>query len=248
MISYEEAYQRVRDALDACLLSLSRGIPQPVLVPTPTGRAFRYQEKSPQQALIIKCVRMLSALTALKVLLDHGLLLDAGSMMRISDEVGSDIMFIAGPMLFAHPPEERHRRYLEELFQEEFGGADILSSRLKRNRVSRREIRAYVARTYSDESEVSRAVAVTELIEGVFSGFVHGAGTHTMDLFDGLDFQVTLDRGNRVLADMRDQFSHYLQRTVQGFCFSAMAIGREDVFRTLHRLDKELFQANGELR
>lgn len=248
MNSYDEAYQRIRNALDACLFSLVREVPKPVLVSTPTGIAFRYKEKSPQQALVIKCVRMLSVLTSLKVLLDHGLLLDAGSMMRISDEVGSDIMFIAGPILFAHPPEERHQRYLEELFQEEFGGADILSSRLKRNRVSRKEIRAYVARTYSDKSEVSSVVAVTELIEGVFSGFVHGAGTHTMDLFDGLNFQIPLDPGNGVLADMRDQFSHYLQRTVQGFCFSAMAIGREDVFRTLYTLDKELFQANGELR
>ncbi|EJT06085.1 hypothetical protein, partial [Rhizobium sp. CCGE 510] len=200
------------------------------------------------QLLVLKCVRMLSALRALRALLAQGLVLDAGSLMRISDEVGSDIMFIAGPTLFNRPPEARHKQFLQELFQEEFGKKDPWPSRIKRDRVSRRHIRAYNARTYSAAgSDISKVVDVTELIDGVFSGFIHGAGAHIMDSFDGLDFHTELSPDSHPLVALQDQFSHYIQRTIMGFCFSAKAMGREDVFQVLYKLNTDLFDEYGEL-
>ncbi|MGO8218865.1 hypothetical protein ACC746_31240 [Rhizobium ruizarguesonis] len=248
MAAYDEAYERSRNALDSALLVMGRTVPRPSIVRTAMGEAYRYKEQSPQQALVLKCVRMLSALKALRALLARGLVLDAGSTMRISDEVGSDIMFIAGPILFNHPPEPRHKQFLQELFQEELGPRNPLPSRIKRDRVSRKHIRAYIARTFSAaESDTSTVVAVTELIDGVFSGFIHGAGVHIMDSFDGVDFHTELSQSSHPLAAMKDQFSHYIQRTITGFFFSAKAMGREDVFQALYKLNGELFDEYGEL-
>ncbi|WP_327205891.1 hypothetical protein [Rhizobium beringeri] len=248
MAAYDEAYERSRNALDSALLVMGRTVPRPSVVRTAMGEAYRYKEQSPQQALVLKCVRMLSALKALRALLARGLVLDAGSMMRISDEVGSDIMFIAGPILFNHPPEARHKQFLQELFQEELGPRNPLPSRIKRDRVSRRHIRAYIARTFSAaESDTSTVVAVTELIDGVFSGFIHGAGAHIMDSFDGVDFHTELSQSSHPLAAMKDQFGHYIQRTIMSFCLSAKAMGREDVSQALYKLNGELFDEYGEL-
>ncbi|NZD64556.1 hypothetical protein HX900_26140 [Rhizobium sp. WYCCWR 11290] len=248
MAAYDEAYERAYEALDSALLIIGRAVPRPSVARTVTGEAYRYKEQSPQQALVLKCVRMLSALQALKVLLNHRLVLDAGSMMRISDEIGHDIMFIAGPILFNRPPEARHKQFLDEFFQEEFGARNPLLSRNKRDRVSRRHIRAYNARTYSaPDGDTSKAVHVTELIDGVFSGFIHGAGAHIMDSFDGLDFQTDLSPGSHPLVAMEDQICQYIQRTIMAFCFSAMAIGRQDVFDVLYRLNGDLFDEYGEL-
>ncbi|MGO7484070.1 hypothetical protein ACCT28_23000 [Rhizobium ruizarguesonis] len=249
MASYDEAYERAREALDNALRDMGGTVPSPSVVRTAMGGSYRYKEQSPQQALVLKCVRMLSALKALRVLLAQGLVLDAGSMMRISDEVGSDIMFIAGPTLFNRPPEARHKQFLQELFQEEFGPRNPFPSRIPRDRVSRKHIRAYVARTFSAAgSDISKVVAVTELIEGVFSGFIHGAGAHIMDSFDGQDFHTELSPGSHPLTAMEDQFSQYIQRTILAFCFSAMAMGREDVFQALRTIEAELFDEYGDLR
>ena len=81
-------------------------------------------------------------------MLQNGLVLDAGATMRAMDELDSDIMFIAGPLVFQHAREPRHAEYLAEFFQEEFDHPDPLQATQRRNRVSRRDIRAYVARTY----------------------------------------------------------------------------------------------------
>ncbi len=249
MAEYDYAYEKAMEALEAALFQLGRSVPRPRKTKTPTGLAYRFEEKSPQQALILKSARMISALKAAKLLLDNGLLLDAGAMMRILDEVGADLMFIAGPTIFGHPPEPRHEQYMREFFQEEFDTDSPLTSAQNRNRVGRRHIRAYVARAYSHgQVDVSQAIAVAETIEALFSGFVHGAGVHTMDLFDGLDFSVQLQPDDQPLADMAGQYSHYIHRATMCLANAAKAIGRDDVSSVLCRISSELFQDDGELR
>lgn len=56
-------------------------------------------EQLPQQAILLKTVRILSAIHTLKLTLDAGLLLDAGASMRILDEIGSEVQFLAAPYL-----------------------------------------------------------------------------------------------------------------------------------------------------
>ena len=96
------------DVCDAAIAEMRKAItrmtdavPPPSLMKTASGKPhYRYVEKHAQQALVLKCVRTLSALHALRILVSAGLSLDAGAIMRILDELGSDVMFLAGPIIF----------------------------------------------------------------------------------------------------------------------------------------------------
>ncbi|MGL3605753.1 hypothetical protein ACSV9I_04510 [Rhizobium sp. G187] len=247
MEQYKAAWGRIVPALDAALYQLEISIPRARTVNTPTGPNYRFVEKTLEQAILIKCVRLLSALKALRLLLSNGLALDAGASMRVMDEVGTDVLFLAGPIVFGNPPEKRHEIYLTELFQEQFEGVDVLTSNAKRVRVSRSDIRAYVARTYSGKTDVQKHVNVTEVIEQVFSGFIHGAAIHTMDSFDGVSFAVPSNFDHPPLRSTVDQFGHYFQRAIGAFCIASQALGRRDVFDVLYKLDRETFDEFGEL-
>jgi hypothetical protein len=114
--TFELSIQAIQAAIDI----MAGSVAPPVPVRTVNGFHYRYRESNVRQALILKSVRNYSALLALRALINAGLPLDAGAMMRVLDEVGSDILFIAGPTLFGKEPEDNHHRFLSEFFQEEF--------------------------------------------------------------------------------------------------------------------------------
>lgn len=226
-----------------------------ILVPQPklthlhgSHRAYRYTEHQARQALVLKSVRLSSALQAGWVLLQNGLVLDAGAIMRALDEIGSDIMFIAGPIVFNHPNEPRHDQYLAEFFQEEFDHPDPLKATQKRNRVSRRDIRAYVARTYNAGFAVSQLVAVTETIDAAFSGYVHGAAVHIMDVYDGDKFVLPLQTTDRRLTDMMEQYVQYVHRAMMAVAVAAKAFGDSGPFDLVYEAVRSAFTDDGKIR
>ena len=66
----------------AATARMEGAVPPPSLIRTASGQPhYRYVEKLTQQALVLKSVRILSALIALRTLIDTGLSLDAGATM-----------------------------------------------------------------------------------------------------------------------------------------------------------------------
>ena len=125
----EAAFIAVVQTIDRAVAHMEILVPRPKLTKLHGNhRAYRYVEHQARQALLLKSVRLSSALRAGWVLLQNGLALDAGAIMRTMDELGSDIMFIAGPLVFQQPSEPRHHQYLAEFFQEEFDHADPLQA------------------------------------------------------------------------------------------------------------------------
>lgn len=225
------------------------------LVPQPTwthlhgnAHAHRYVEHQARQALVLKSVRLSSALRSGWVLLKNGLVLDAGATMRAMDELDSDIMFIAGPLVFQHPREPRHDQYLAEFFQEEFDHPDPLQATQRRNRVSRRDIRAYVARTYNAGLPVSQVVAVTETIDATFSGYVHGAAVHIMDVYDGRNFVLPLRATDRRLSDMMEQYVMYIHRAMMAVAVAAKAFGDSGPFEMVYQAVQSAFTDDGKIQ
>lgn len=156
-------------------------------------------------------------------------------------------MFLSGPLIFGTAPEARHEQFLEELFQEEFDQSTALSSSQSRKRVPRDKIISYVSRAYGAKN-VSEAVEVFRTIDKTYSGFIHGAGVHTLDVYDGATFSVQLMPTDAPLLGLAGQFSHYLSRAMQNTALAAKAIGSESAFITLYRAEKDLFDDFGEIR
>ena len=148
-------FQKAFECLSRCSAEMADAVPPPQLVAVPSAaQSYRYVERSIQQAMVLKMIRTVSALAALQLLAESGLVLDAGAIMRTLDELGTDLMFLAGPSRTGSI-EPKHLEYLDEFFQEEFDHPDPLVASQSRRRVSRRDIRAYVARVYSDTAGVS---------------------------------------------------------------------------------------------
>lgn len=241
---FERAIQAIRGAIER----MAGSVPPPITVHISDRRQYRCREASFQQALVLKSVRSYSALLALRTLLNAGLLLDAGATMRILDEVGSDIMFLAAPLIFRKQPEESHHRFLAEFFQEEFDHKDPLKSTQKRDRVPRRKIRAYVARTYDTGSNASDVVDMFQTIESTFSGYIHGAAVHILDLYDGARFCVPMMPGDDPLEALREQRNYYAFRALAAVSTAAKALGDDGLFERLYELSNELFDESGEDR
>ena len=233
----------------AGIARMEAAVPPPSMINTASGHPnYRYVEKLPQQALVLKCVRSLSALIAMRTLVDAGLSLDAGAAMRMLDELGSDIMFLAGPIVFRGEPEPRHNRFLAEFFQEEFDHPDPVKSTQSRDRVSRHDVRAYVARTYRGNMAVSDIVALTATIESTNSGYIHGAAVHTIDVYDGRRFCVPLSAGDRPLESVRFLLSTYMSRALGSFEIAAKALGDEELCSRIRGVGKALYNEFGEVR
>lgn len=243
-----EAADKTIAAMRASIDRMAASVPKPELINRAGNAHYRYREKDPRQALVLKLVRMLSALLSLRTLINAGLALDAGAVMRIMDELGSDIQFLAGPIIYQTAPEKNHERYLKEFFQEEFDHSNPLKSTQKRDRVSRRDIRAYVARTYQGEMNVSDIVSVTETVEQAFSGFIHGAMCHTMDAYDGRRFHIPMRPDDDPIEALTEQFSQYAHRALMSATLVAKALSDEALFAKLHTLQAELFDEWGDYR
>jgi hypothetical protein len=245
----EEVFDATLAEMRSAIERMSDSVPPPMLMKTASGQPhYRYVEKQLQQALVLKSVRTLSASNALRTLVGAGLSLDAGAIMRILDELGSDIMFLAGPIVFGSKPEPRHEQYLSEFFQEEFDDPNPLKSTQKRHRVSRHDIRAYVARTYGGKMAVGDVVVLTETIESAFSGYVHGAAVHTIDVYDGRRFRVPLAAGDDPLESVRGLLSTYLFRALGSFEIAAKALGDDDLWLHIRGAGKHFFDDYGQVR
>jgi hypothetical protein len=248
-IKEKAAFTTALQTIDQAVARMENLVPQPTWTHLHGDHyAHRYVQHQARQALVLKSVRLSSALRAGWVLLQNGLFLDAGATMRAMDELGSDIMFIAGPLVFQQPHEPRHEQYLAEFFQEEFDHPDPLHATQKRNRVSRRDVRAYVARTYNAGLPVSQVVAVTETIDATFSGFVHGAAVHIMDVYDGRKFVLPLQTADRRLSDMKTQYVLYISRAMMSVAVAAKAFGDSGPCELVYGAICSVFTDDGEIR
>ena len=79
---------------------------------------------------------------------------------------------------------DRHKQYLQYFYAEEFDDpSNVIGSHKSRGMVSRDKIRAYVNRALDNDS--SRANIAGKVITKAYSGFVHAASPHIMDMVWG---------------------------------------------------------------
>lgn len=241
----DDIFDRTVHAIRSTIDRFSEVVKPPSLVDVNGGKTYRYMDAGPHHALVLKLVRLLSALLSLRVLLERGLYLDAASMMRISDEIQSDIMFVAGPIIWETDAEPAHNQFLAEFFQEEFDNVDPIKSSQKRSRVPRKKIRAYIAKAFTADGNTSVAIDVIETLDLAFSGFVHGAAVHILDVYDGKSFQVPMGIRESRLEDLQAQRNAYSFRSLTSAILVAKAFGDEDRCKSLYELCLELFDEFG---
>lgn len=188
---------------------------------TQVGRQifYRYKSRSAKLALLQKYARIISGLYAATLLLEPGMLQELGAIYRMLDEFIDDSMFLNQ----ATNPEnmtDLHRDYLNWFYQEEFSDPDFpLSSKPKRAMVSRKRIYSAIASKSPlnpfDDQNMSR------VLNQVFSGYVHGASGHILEMYEGEPSRYSLfgkkDSASRTSVTI--QLINYFHRAIEtGIC------------------------------
>ena len=176
-----ELFDDTLTTLRAGFAAIEGSVPKPKIRTRSGIVELRYESPSIELAMFLKLVRLISLLGGLRATVASGMVQEQGILQRAIDETDEDIVFLG----FGHQNglENLHIRFLEAFWAEEFQDLDKLLNHSRRHSVPRRAIEAYNAKQVGP-SDPSTAQSINRLIQGVYSGYVHGASTHILDLYD----------------------------------------------------------------
>ena len=245
----DELYQQTLRHMQSTLIDLAERVAPPQRVPILDSFVFRYVEKSIHQAIVQKLARIISGLHAARILLESGFIQEQGALQRMLDEFQEDVIFLSYAAI-NNEVTDLHRRYLEAFYQEEFDKpGDPISSTQKRPMIPRDKIRAYIAHIEGGYHDPSHGVAVTRTVSKAYSGYVHGASPHIMEMYGGdpPSFHVTGMRGTPLFVHHQNDLWNYFYRGICSFGFAAKAFGAEALFSSIkHYRDDFAKQAGRE--
>lgn len=207
-------YQEIATALEAAFSSIENVAPRPVVVQRGSYEVFRYKEKSVEAAIIQKCARLVSGINASLVLLKAGYVQELCALFRMLDEFREDIYFLCEAVRSGQKTE-LHEKYLDSFYQEEFDIPEnpLLSSQ-NRPTIKREKIRAVISRISERELNPSDNQKLQRTLSQMYSGFVHAASTHVMDMYGGYPprFQVSGMLGTPRITEAERNTWDYLYR------------------------------------
>ena len=176
---------QIANVIEGAFRKIESCIEPPVFIESDHGNVFRFQEESIEAAVVQKCARLTSGLNASIVLLSSGYTQELGALFRMLDEFNEDINFLCQAIRKGEI-SELHKKYLDDFYQEEFDkpGNALLSTQ-KRETIPRRKIHAALSKVPEQELNPSDNKEVHRTISQAYSGYVHAASTHVMDMYGG---------------------------------------------------------------
>lgn len=239
-ITIENLEQFVQVAEDA-VLKLERHFERPSLVHIHGEPYFRHVKQDDLLMSHLKCVRSVSSLNACLVLLRHGYIQEIGMLCRCVDDNCHDVLFLCSPLGEGGKLSEQQQRLVKEFFQEEFDNADPLLSTQTRDRVPRSKVHAGIARMSGQPTNPHDAQKIYRCLHQAFSGYVHGAYVHIMEVYGGgsaatLRYHMHGLQGTPRISEWTKALSDYVYRTLIAVEVVAKRCNDVDVQRELvHR-------------
>ena len=231
-----EEYDWALKWLDNGLITLTERVPHPVVTEVHGHLAFRFEEQSYKQAVILRMARIISGLRAAYLLLHNGYLQEQASLCRMIDEFNEDVVFLCLPLL-GHEETTHNQQFLGALFEE-----GVTSKSPKevwhrgRNLVSRRKVRATIANaTFGlGAGNPSDHTAVAALLGNAYSGYVHGAAPHTLEMYDPTEreFLTAGMKSSPFFDDHERDIDNYFARGFYSYGFAGPAFGAPDLGAT----------------
>lgn len=238
-------YNQTLHQLDKAFKRLETMVPPPQKMPHGDSFVFRYKERTICQAMIQKLARLVSGLQAVRLLCDNGLLQEQGAIQRMLDEFHEDVWFLAFAVINKEVTP-LHQQYLDAFYQEEFDPRTVKPS-LDRPMVPRKKIRAYLAYLEQQPKDPSSAVTLYRTIHSAYSGFIHGASPHIMDMVGGNPprFHIHGMAGTPRHEDHRYDLYNPFFRAILSFAIVAKAFGDEELLQSLSAYHLEFDKLSG---
>ena len=208
---------------------LAGRVPGPVIKDFGDFRAFRHTENTIHQAIVQKLVRMVSTLDGSLLLLNHGYLQEQACMQRVLGEIQEDISFLVFGVLEEDSDSPLHGKYFDAFFEEEFDADTAIESTQKRPMVPRQKIQAYLSRTEFSPLDPSTGIELLRTMHKTYSGYVHAASPHIMDMYGGdpARFHMRGMMRSNVYDAHRDDLRNYFYRGISACALSAKHLGRK---------------------
>ncbi len=240
MSSSVQHFVPILQVLERAFRLLERRVPPPKRQAWEDGFVFRYAERTVHQAIVQKLARTISGLYAIEALLEKGLFQEQGVTQRTVDELQEDVIFLSlGAIRGALTP--LHHSYLEYFYAEEFSDpSNVMEFHQSRGMVRRAKISAYINECFG--ADFSRASTAGRIITKAYSGFVHGASPHIMDMYGGIPtrFDVKGEFKSYRTEEHADDALNYFFRALHSMAFAAKAFGDEEMFADIHGTIREL--------
>jgi hypothetical protein len=229
-------------ALEDAFRKLENKVPLPMRKPWLDSFVFRYAEQTIQQAIVQKLARMISGLHAIQVLIEHGLFQEQGMIQRASDEIADDVWFLSLGVI-QNDITPRHREFLEYFYAEEFTDpSNVVGSHKSRGMVKREKIRAYIESNLVSGPEAVRAKGVGKVLTKAYSGFIHAASPHIMDMCGGIPPRFDINgafKNFRYAEHARDALN-YFYRSILAMAIAAKAFQDESLFASMRALAADI--------
>lgn len=226
---------------------LGRNFEAPEIVEVNGMPKFRHRERNDLLMSYLKCIRAISSLNAAAVLLRHGYVQEIGALCRCVDEFFEDVLFLATPLGDDGEYGKAQHRLVQEYFQEEFEeNTDAILKPSPRDRVPREKIQAGIARIKGHPINPHDAKQMHHTLGRTFSGYIHGAYPHTMELYGGqtLDhcvFHLYGMLGTPRISEWTEVLSNYIYRTAMSLEIVAKRCNDNEV-ETLLRKSRISFE------
>jgi|GEM_PF-738666 len=170
--------------IESAVNSLGMHFPAPRAVELKGVTAFRHDKQDDLLMSYLKCVRGVSLLHAAIVLSGYGFYQEVGILCRCLSEAVEDVMFLATPLGENKSPSKQQDQLVQEFFVEEFEDpSKPAAGQTARHRVPRNAVLAGIARIEGNPLNPNDSKAFQQLLHKGYSGYVHGAYVHTMELF-----------------------------------------------------------------
>jgi hypothetical protein len=138
---------------------------------------------------------------------------------------------------------------LDAFFEEEFDDpVSAIRSTQKRPMVRRQRIRTYLARIKGVGLDPSTGTEVRRTVDKLYSGFIHGASPHIMEMYYGDPpvFQVRGMLGTPFASEHDQDLWNYFYRAIGSFAISAKAFGDESLCQSVLKYMRNFAGAKGE--
>lgn len=231
------------DAMEVAFRRLEDQLPRPRVVDQGDEIALRYAEQSIHQAILMKLARYISGLNACDVLLLNGFVQEQGVIQRTLDEANDAIFFLVFGA--QDGPTKVHRKYLAAFWQEEFEEGVAPIDNTKGRYIYPSEVRNWVAQRTGEPDDLG--AKASRVINQTYSGYVHAAAPHIMDMCGGPELRFYL-RGlngtSRMPAHVHDLWNYVYRGFIAAICV-AKSLGDEETVNELYAATARFEEASG---
>lgn len=240
-------YVEMLEVMDAAFQDFVAALPKPVSVRHGQGWVFRFKDRDIHHAVVLKLALVQSTLRAALALLEQGYTAQQAMLQRVVDEANEDILFLAYAVT-NDTITPLHQRYLDAFWAEEFGDTnDIIGTHQSRDMVPRQKIRAYLAKIEGKDLDPSRAAQATKILSKTYSGFIHGASTHIMEMYGGMSphFHTRGMLNTPRIPEYAIDLWNYMYRGLLSHAFVAKLFGAQEHFDLLAKHAQKFEAAMG---